>query len=519
VRERHSVYYCRYLQELEGAYKSAQHDEATAAVTVEFENARAAWNWAADHNQVVRLARAVVVAYYCVLGRRPDGAALFRRAVDRCTPDSAPERRAYALMLTGLITFSDVLGMPVQRRKQILHEALAHLAAAATQGEDVRYEEAIALAILGQVLLGDEWREGRAVLERSLSLFTELESEWEMAHLNNYLALSHARVGDYVAAYDYQRQCVQLWKTVGATNQLDRAKMFLAHIEADLGRRDESLATMREVLARFREAGNAYYVAEGEHELARVLTHGGKFAEALALIASAAAYFERLGMSETASDIRISWCHAALHLGQFRDVWDESGRLQVAYREVQADYGVVGATALRGLAALALGRLAEATELLAESVVRSRPMDSAEDLTWSLVTSACAQLLAENVATARFQILEALQLVRTSRDYASWALPAVALLFAKEGQAERALALNLLAGRDPYIANSRWFEVVVGRHVAEVAGKLPHNVADHVRAQAAALDVWQTVEQLARELEERTNVDKLARQTNSNGSS
>ena len=49
-------------------------------------------------------------------------------------------------------------------------------------------------------------------------------------------------------------------------------------------------------------------------------------------------------------------------------------------------------------------------------------------------------------------------------------LPVVALLLGDVGEAERAVAIYALASRYPLVANSRWFEDVVGKHLAADAG-------------------------------------------------
>ena len=54
----------------------------------------------------------------------------------------------------------------------------------------------------------------------------------------------------------------------------------------------------------------------------------------------------------------------------------------------------------------------------------------------------------------------------------------VAFLLADAGEHERAVELYALASRYPYVANSRWFEDVFGRHIDAVAATLPPEVAE-----------------------------------------
>ena len=54
-----------------------------------------------------------------------------------------------------------------------------------------------------------------------------------------------------------------------------------------------------------------------------------------------------------------------------------------------------------------------------------------------------------------------------------WALPAMALLLADEGENEHAVELYALASRYPLVAKSRWFADVMGKEIAAAAAILP----------------------------------------------
>ena len=69
-------------------------------------------------------------------------------------------------------------------------------------------------------------------------------------------------------------------------------------------------------------------------------------------------------------------------------------------------------------------------------------------------------------------------------------LSGVALLLADGGQAERATEIYALAASYPLVANSQWFEEVVGREMAAVAAQLPSQAAQAARARGQAADLW-----------------------------
>jgi hypothetical protein len=80
------------------------------------------------------------------------------------------------------------------------------------------------------------------------------------------------------------------------------------------------------------------------------------------------------------------------------------------------------------------------------------------------------------------------------------ALPAVALLLADAGQTERAVEFYALASRYPYVANSRWFEDVAGKHIAAVTATLPPDVVAAAQERGRVRDLWATAEEFVTEL-------------------
>ena len=77
-----------------------------------------------------------------------------------------------------------------------------------------------------------------------------------------------------------------------------------------------------------------------------------------------------------------------------------------------------------------------------------------------------------------------------------YALPAVALLLADGGQTERALELYALASDSPFVAHSRWFQDVAGRHIAAAAQTLPPEIAAAAQQRGRARDLWATATDL-----------------------
>ena len=65
-------------------------------------------------------------------------------------------------------------------------------------------------------------------------------------------------------------------------------------------------------------------------------------------------------------------------------------------------------------------------------------------------------------------------------------LSGTALLLADAGDHKGAVELFAPASRYPDVANSRWFELVFGRHIEAVAATLPPEVAEVARERGRA---------------------------------
>ena len=86
------------------------------------------------------------------------------------------------------------------------------------------------------------------------------------------------------------------------------------------------------------------------------------------------------------------------------------------------------------------------------------------------------------------------------------ALAGIALLLADDGEVERAIELYAVASSQPLVANSRWFEDVVGHQIAAVAATLPPDVAQAAEARGRAKDLRATASSLVTELSDRAEL-------------
>ena len=79
------------------------------------------------------------------------------------------------------------------------------------------------------------------------------------------------------------------------------------------------------------------------------------------------------------------------------------------------------------------------------------------------------------------------------------ALVGFALLFAKQGDLERAIELYSLAARHPYVGNSHWFSDTFGQPIEEASKGIPIDIVEKSRSQGEKRDLWGTADELLSE--------------------
>lgn len=114
-----------------------------------------------------------------------------------------------------------------------------------------------------------------------------------------------------------------------------------------------------------------------------------------------------------------------------------------------------------------------------------------------------AGLLKEDLVKAQRNLLEAIQIATKMEElmFLAVMLPAAALLVAYKGEVERAIVLFEMANQHPYVANSKWYEDVVGKRIGDMAKGLSPEVVDAARQRGREQDPWESAKEILADLE------------------
>ncbi len=240
THERHSRYYAEFLQVRADQLKGAGQEEALEEIEEEIGNIRAAWEWAVEHKDLVKIGEMLesLWLFYEMKGRSAEGEETFGMA--------AAELRS-AERKTG------------------------------SEG-----------ATLGQVLARQGWfrfrlslfSTARELLQESIAILRPLDLKKEMAFSLGALAVVAYVQGEYDEAEQLQRQSLNICRNIGDRFCIARALNSLGFVANAVGRYEEASNLLREAIDVFEKAGNRWGVAFCLNNLGNSLYYLGEYAQA-----------------------------------------------------------------------------------------------------------------------------------------------------------------------------------------------------------------------------------------------
>jgi predicted ATPase len=501
AHDRHSAYYTaalqRWREEMAGG---PQQRRALAEIEADIENARAAWDWAAERRQVRRLERALesLCRFYFLRARSEEMASACRLAVEGLTPTaSAAEQR----MVARALSWQGEL-LPNKFDVPLVRQSLALLEGLELAGHDVRREKAFALMRWGVLAwMEGDLEQGEQVLQQSLGLYRALGDRAGMAEVLQHLGILGWVVGDAISVKLYSEECLAIRRSLDDRVGLVQALCNLGWAALLQGHLEEAERTHRESLARCQELDlRRLFVIRQFEALGTTLSALGRFTEARS------SWVESLAMcTEMGLPMAEGWLNgnvgllAELHLGSYGEALARGQACLEASRKLEYRRGIAYAHLLLGCVALVEKEEAEALGLLRESLAVYRGHGERYNPSLALAALAMATVGLEDGAEALRSLREALQIVSETGSFLAlgWVLPGVAALLLDRGQTEQAVELYAMAcSRYPFVAESRWFEDLIGQHVTAAAATLPPAVVEAARARGRDRDPEGTVTEL-----------------------
>jgi tetratricopeptide (TPR) repeat protein len=509
VCDRHSAYYCAFLHAHTEHWHNARQLEALAEVTREADNAQSAWRWALGQEAWLRLDEAIDswCRYHEWRGLTSAGEAFCQAVCDGVEQwvttkpvDTAAGYRLWARAMAWYGEFAMAIPMAIQRFQQ----GLTLLARPELAGEDTRPIEAFTLLRLGIRLRVINPQNARSCLEESLPLYEAIQDSWGIGTALGFISSLDWRKGDYALAQQRAEAGLDIHQKQGDLAAQATILVLLGFIYHHLGQPAEAEQSQYQALNLLRQLGNWNQLSTMGN-LAFTLIFQGKFDEGMELgqedlhlsLESAAP------MDEGFARLAIGWSY--LHRGQYEQAQQELTHSLTLVRAENNPYLEVSVLCTLGYVALANLNYDEAQAAFEEGYRLNQTIQF-NAYTFNVLSGlGFATCFRGALDQSRRHFIELLTEGLRRKDflYLLFALPGLALYLARRGEVERATTVWAQAQCYPFVANSKWYEDVVGRELEALAASLPPEVAEAARACGRTLDLWAAAAELLAFLENK----------------
>ena len=512
VHDRHSAHYAAMSDGWETDLRGAQQLAALAEMDLEIENVRAAWDWAVKQGQIDQLDRLFSALWrYGDCRDRQHYATWFGKTAQALStlvpqatteqlvqPNESRESRLAKTseprlrLLAKLLAARSYCG----EKARLARQSLSVLERPELQNRDIRAEKAFALLALALA------EQSGGAAEQSLALYRELGDPWGTAFMLCTLCWCMPwEPATYERLWCLYQEALSTGQAQGDRVNAAHASHGLAELALQQGQLEQAEQLGQRALDLYQGIGDWMRVAWVYDLIGAVAMVRGQFAEAHALMVQGAELYEDVGAAGGIAQAEFLLGTYEMHLGQLARARSRGGHVLALCPGFEIAQTV--AHLLLGSVALAEGAYDRTRMLLEGQDPKAYGHQGGRhQLDHIPAVLACALRGLGQRDQARRHLLEALRLVPDVQVFwpLLYALAVYALLSIDEGKTERAVELYALASRYPYVANSSWFEVVAGRHIAAVAKALPMDVVQAAQERGRARDLEATVEELLAEL-------------------
>jgi tetratricopeptide (TPR) repeat protein len=248
----------------------------------------------------------------------------------------------------------------------------------------------------------------------------------------------------------------------------------------------------------FEELNDRGQQARAINDLATTLVHAGKFEASLLWFEEGLRIHHDLALPEEPGLATGISGFALLLRGDYEKARLYLQRALTIYRQTSNKKGIAYALLNLGRAALAEKADSDAEKFLQESLAI---FQTKQEMSGVGSVYGCLGYLAlqrHDTAQAQEHIRKNLEIAADTRMFlpGMTALTSVALLWAKQGNVENAIELYTVALQNRHVADSRWYQEVVGQHITAVVQTLPVEMVEAAQARGQMREWRSTVQEL-----------------------
>jgi predicted ATPase/Tfp pilus assembly protein PilF len=514
VHERHSIYYCALLQQHTPNWHNAHQLDTLAEVTREASNIQVAWAWALHHEAWQRLSEAIDSWgwYHQWRGLRENGEGfclvICTSLEQWSTTKPANGTAGYHLWAKAMIwygVFATAFGVTAQRIQQSLtlltHPELAEV--------DTRASEVFALFRLGSCATEYNRQEARSYLEKSLLLYRALQDPWGIAASLSGLGSVDWAQGDYVSAEQRMEASLAIYQKQG--DQWDEAGLVvnMGWLYQNMGQPDKTEQLWQRALDLFQQLNYRYRFADVLVSIVVGRVWQGRFEEGMSWAQKSIPVCQEMGYLDIEGFAYMALGSLQMFTGNYEQARQMLARALALQRAVDNHAKEAFTHCALGCVALGEGEFSQAQRDFEESlrlyrVVQGDPHDPYAFL--ALNGLGILKCHHGELDQSRHYFIKILTEGLKRKDFL-WVLTAlsgISLYWLKRGKLEQAFIIWAQALCHPHIANSQYYEDVVGQVVREATADLPPHIIEAAQANGRSQDIWIMAESLLGTLQAET---------------
>jgi predicted ATPase/DNA-binding SARP family transcriptional activator len=506
VRDRHSIFYCTFLADQRHYFHTEIRPTNLAAIQIEGDNIRSAWEWAATQGHVSSLAKAIdaLGEYFEWNGRFQDGEAAFSLAVSELQTrfptmiGEATHLMASALIWKGVCY--RYLGRTLEAAA-LLDESATILDHLHAQDYDVRREQAVAWRLRGDILQGSDPDAAQPYLKKSLMLAESLGDQRGMGHTLAAQGELAFTKGKFAEAEQLLQKGLRIQRGLNDYRSAATTLELLNATALYQGNLAEAERYANESNAFYERMGGRLGIASGLGRLGITLVWLGKFEEAYQLLKDSLAIHEDLGNWRRVASLHVDVAMTLMHLGRYGAAHEEAKTgLQMAHSigspSVQAyayftlgwnGIGPIGHPESRSYLEKStaiyaqIGRQNESLwlkALVGFDMISDNHREEALQHFYTIGEMALASknVLPLNISIAGIALLEAID---------------VGLADSEAGRIERLLDLMTVARQWPLQDQSAWWHAVAWERLERVTAMSSSEIKDAIETSRHQFNVWE----------------------------
>ncbi|MFZ4656055.1 MAG: tetratricopeptide repeat protein [Caldilineaceae bacterium] len=445
IKDRHSLYYLRLLQEQEAYLKGRKQPSTTAVLEADIENVRTAWQWGVANQQVDAIDSALesLHTFYLMKYWFQEGETVFGQAV--ATLQMAEPMGKQGILSGKLLFRQGVMAVwfawTAGKADHWEKAAKLYKAALAILSQfDAQAETGLALSALGALHfhLG-RFAEANHLFAQALHIFSAQDNRVEMGRILHELGVNLAAQGNYGEAIQTLQQGGELCEQSGDIRMRGEILNSLAQVYMAIEEYRVAQQMMQAILSARTAAEDQRGMAASLALLGDLTWRMGDYATAQRYSQESLSLLQKIGLNKPKEVALNNLGNIACSLADYQQA-DEHFRTVLAINSTTGKlyYDRYVAVALNGLATVLInqGQLPQAAALL--SLVIHHPA------TWQEMKNKATRLLTAFAAELPAGAMAAIQAQPQPQDLAAFIMP---LLTAPQAEVQK-VALNALDTRE-----------------------------------------------------------------------